>query len=197
MDTPIPLELTLHTRCRRCDKCRQARAREWTYRATEETLRSQRTWFATLTLNPAAHVHMLNVARMREVAQAIDFDALPALERFTLVHNVISVEITKYLKRVRFESKASIRYLFVAEKHVSGLPHYHALIHERPGSGPVLYRTLSEQWQLGFSKFNLVTDPKRAGYVCKYLSKDAAARVRASVGYGKEGTSQDKVSTLP
>lgn len=187
----MPLELNLHTRCRRCDKCRQARSSEWSFRATQETALSQRTWFATLTLSPAAHARALAEARVREDRQGVDFDSLPRNEQFALLHRAISVEITKYLKRVRFESKANIRYLFVAEAHKSGLPHYHALVHERPGSPPVLYKTLQDQWHLGFSQFKLAKDPRAAAYLCKYLSKDAAARVRASVGYGK-ASSQDQ-----
>jgi len=48
-------------------------------------------------------------------------------------------------------------------------------------------RVLRRQWTLGFSKFNLVDekDPRAAHYVCKYLSKTAEARVRASLQYGR------------
>jgi len=43
---------------------------------------------------------------------------------------------------------------------------------------------MREQWTLGFSKFQFAEDQKAAFYVCKYISKSLATRVRASQGYG-------------
>lgn len=155
----------------------------WSTRAKAETQAAKRTWFGTLTLRPEAHVIMRSRARVRLATQGIDFDSLPIGEQFILHHHQCSIEITKYLKRVRKESAAQFRYLLVAEHHQSGLPHYHVLIHEHVGA--VKHATLAKQWLLGFEKYRLVTDLREATYLCKYLSKATVARVRASVRYGE------------
>lgn len=49
------------------------------------------------------------------------------------------------------------------------------------------YAALSSMWKLGFSRHKLVDMDQRgkaAWYAAKYLSKSAAARVRASLHYG-------------
>lgn len=43
---------------------------------------------------------------------------------------------------------------------------------------------LREQWTLGHTKFQFAEDHKSAFYVCKYISKSLASRVRASREYG-------------
>lgn len=90
-----------------------------------------------------------------------------------------------------------------------GRPHWHILLHEadkasrlvlpdewlRNATGHV--RTdkhgnamvengafLKRHWKLGFSSFFLAGSPRAAGYLCKYLTKESAARVRASFRYG-------------
>lgn len=100
-------------------------------------------------------------------------------------HFGIGPEITRYLKRVRKESKSSFRYLLVMEAHKSGLPHYHMLLHEKPFGGEIPKRILKYQWHLGHTDFKLVDDAQhKAEYMCKYLAKSLLARVRASKGYG-------------
>lgn len=182
---PAPMLVAIDTRCRRCERCRESRRAQWAYRARQETAQAQRTWFATLTLHPQHQLIVLNRARQKTANQGVDFETLDAEEQFALRHAEISREITLYLKRCRKVSGARMRYLFVAEKHASGAPHYHALIHEVPGSAPVRYDLLKDQWKLGFSQFKLCNNTREASYLCKYLAKSAAARVRASVGYGK------------
>lgn len=178
-----PLELQLTTRCRKCDKCRTARARMWRERMKQEIAAASRTWFCTWTLNVPAHHHYLNVARHRSDVEMGEFDARPEDERFRLVVSAIGEEITRYLKRVRKNSGARIRYCLVAERHKSGLPHFHGLIHER--SKPVVKQVLKDAWRLGFSFPKLVENPDRAAwYVAKYLTKDASGRMRASAHYG-------------
>lgn len=182
--TKIPLVLTMALPCRKCDRCRARRQRRWSARARAETRSSVRTWFGTLTMRPDAHMTMLSRARVRLAHQGVDFDKLPFGEQFIERHKESSVELTKYLKRVRKESGAKIRYLMVAEHHKSGLPHYHLLVHEQDKDCGVKHATLSNQWSLGFEKWRLVTDLREATYLCKYLSKATVARVRASGAYG-------------
>ena len=67
---------------------------------------------------------------------------------------------------------------------MSGLPHYHLLVHEQ-APGATEERVLRQEWStLGFSKFRLVHDERGASYAAKYLAKSTAARVRASKDYG-------------
>lgn len=46
--------------------------------------------------------------------------------------------------------------------------------------------TVRQEWQLGFTKFQLCFDAKSAFYLCKYMSKALMYRVRASKHYGRE-----------
>ena len=178
----------IQTRCRKCPACLRSRAAYWRQRATMELSRSSRTWFGTLTLSPESHYEMLCRAQSRVTHSGGGFHEMSESEQFMARHVEISKEITLWLKRVRKNSGAKLRYLLVAEAHKSGLPHYHVLVHEWSDLNPVRHRTLTDAWTLGFTKFNLVkhdeSQSKTAWYVCKYLTKSAMARVRASVGYG-------------
>lgn len=181
------LVVCLSTRCRKCDKCRVMRRLMWTNRAAVETRNASRTWFGTITLSPEEHVMAAARARHRLAKQGLDFDALPYGEQFVLRHNAVSPLLTKYLKRLRKASGAQIRFLLVAEAHKSGLPHYHALVHEVSAADLLRHAVLTKQWPHGFTKWKLVDDVRQATYLCKYLSKSTAARVRASRRYGSLG----------
>lgn len=188
-------------KCRRCDACLRARSQEWAFRANAEIKTTWRTWFGTLTLSPDNQVKALYRAQLKArrggtswqtcVGRRPGEDALAYAGRvseaqFKLLHAAISPELTRWLKRVRKESGAKLRYLLVAEAHKSGLPHYHILISESSETGTVRKRTLQSQWKLGFSQFKLVGETDGAArYVCKYLAKAAEARVRASLRYGR------------
>jgi hypothetical protein len=147
-----------------------------------------RTWFLTLTVAPQGHVDAANRARLRLAVQGVDFDRLSPDQQFVERQSEIGPEITRYLKRVRKESGSPLRYALVAEPHKSGLPHYHALIHEVDPYSPVRASTLKGQWKLGFSQCKLVAqgdENRTASYVAKYLTKTASSRVRVSEGYGQ------------
>ena len=179
------MSVLILTPCHKCEPCLEARQKLWTARATQEIKDSVRTWFGTLTLSPDTWMLALSRARARQAAQGVAFDLLPEGEKFTLWNAQIAPEITKYLKRVRFECGGTLRYLFVTEAHQSGVPHYHALVHECDPANPVRKRTLDRQWTLGLVKqWRLVDDVAPAHYVCKYLGKDQRARTRASQDYG-------------
>ena len=176
--------MEMQVRCRKCRECMKARAAQWRLRSAREIEEAPRTWFGTLTLSPSEQFKALSAARLRLSRMGIDFDRLPESEQFAERHRVIGPELTKWLKRVRKESAATLRFFLVVEAHKSGAPHYHVLIHETPGSTPVRHATLTRQWRAGFSNFKLVADRRAASYVCKYLAKSNLARCRASVGYG-------------
>lgn len=179
--TPFWVELDL--RCRKCDACREWRRRWWTARAISEYQAAFRTWFGTLTLNLGQHHQCYLEASRIEAEKGNDIDALSYRAQFIRRHSVITREITRYLKRVRKGSSGPLRHLCVTEHHKSGLPHYHMLIHESDPYG-TREAVLSDRWTWGFSQWRLVRDPRQATYVCKYLSKSGAARVRASQRYG-------------
>ena len=173
------------TPCHKCEVCLKARQRLWTARALQEVKDSVRTWWGTLTLSPDTWMLALSRARAREAAQGVDYDLLPPDEKFRLWDAQVKPEITKFLKRVRAQSAAPLRYLLVTEAHESGVPHYHALVHECDPAKPVRKRVLDSQWTLGeIKQWRLVSDRRPAHYVCKYLSKDARTRILASQDYG-------------
>lgn len=179
------LMLEIRTPCHRCETCRRIRGRLWTMRAKAEFDVAVRTWFGTLTLSPESAQYFLNTARWKDARQGIDFETLPETEQFLLWNREVQREVTKYLKRIRKESGASFRYLCVTEVHKSGIPHMHMLLHESVNGGQVKHATLSAQWRVGFERWRLAVDKRSAAYLCKYLSKDAMARVRASLHYGE------------
>lgn len=174
--------------CRACGPCLRQRARRWATSAELETLRAaergDRTWFGTLTLSPQSHFEMLLRAE-RKAGHVLEGTA----EEFAHRHAAVSRELTLAFKRIRKRIKPrKFRYLLVAEKHLSGLPHYHMLLHE--SGGPIRKSELNGFWPWGFSQWRLVDlgeHRKAARYAAKYLSKSAEARVRASQDYGGKG----------
>lgn len=181
--TNLPNFLEMEVRCRRCDACLRYRAMKWRYKAMSEWRLSRRTWLATLTINPDTWFRTLTTARLACHRQGIDFDALPVQEQFSELDGLVYDDIQKWLKRLRKNSGVAVRYLCITEAHKSGVPHWHLLLSEP--DQPLRYDTdLKGSWPLGFSSFKLVRDARGAGYVCKYLSKNMLARVRASKWYG-------------
>ena len=181
----VPVEM--NNRCRKCANCLAHRQRLWTARAMDEIAAASRTWFGTLTIEPYAQFTFgLRAAARVALTRREEFSALTPTEQFKYRVDQIAPEITTYLKRVRKEAGVPLRYLLVSEAHKSGLPHFHILVHEP--LGPIRKATLKDQWKLGFTRWKLVEQDQRAArYVCKYLSKDAETRVRASLRYGQGG----------
>lgn len=175
-----PLSQRCYVRCRKCPECLKHRARLWTARAIDETKQSTRTWFGTLTLSPDRQVQARYAALQKMQRRVSDVTEDGVFENAV---DFIGQEITRFLKRVR--KVAPFRYLLVTERHQSGLPHFHLLIHEY--AGRISKRDLDSRWRFGFSQFRLVEVGNEAacGYVCKYLSKSIQTRVRASAKYGE------------
>lgn len=122
----------LYARCRKCEMCLRYRGRVWMARAIAETAAARRTWFGTLTLHPD-RATQARYAADRALQDAIS-DRGDPLNHFKAQCAFINPEITRWLKRVRKNSGASVRYMLVAERHKSGVPHWHALIHEYAGA---------------------------------------------------------------
>jgi len=130
---------------------------------------------------------MSNQCRLRLAAKGVDFGKLPDEQKFVQRCREIQRELKNYWLRVEYHSKANIRYMRVGERHKSGLPHFHAVVHEASSDWPVRARVLEEQWPLGFVSCKLVAQGEgndATSYVAKYLAKEALVRVGASPGYG-------------
>lgn len=178
--------IILHVKCRKCERCLKERAWKWIHRARLETAAADRTWFITLTFNPTIQQNALDICRMRLIRNGLDFDALKSSEQIQLRHNVVGKHVTLFLKRLRKQTNASVRYLLVMEAHESGAPHYHMLLHHSV-EPTVTYRDIETQWKSnGFLHAKLVDTnySKAVWYVCKYIAKSSEARVRASLDYG-------------
>lgn len=183
----MPSTLVMHLKCRHCQDCKRLRRREWVLRSGVELSRSTRVWFGTLTLSPDAHFRCEVFARKRLLRGGTVWKRLRPETRYGETCQEIGAELTRYLKRIRKESGARLKYMVCFEKHRSGFPHLHMLVHEYIDGGSVKKRHLDEQWKLGFSHWRLIPPEemgKAAMYVAKYITKDGG-RVRSSIRYGK------------
>lgn len=193
-ETSGTVEFTV--RCRKCDACRTANAHHWAFRAQRELEAAQRTWFVTLTLNPA--MQMMIAARKTTPRKLL----------------------TLWVKRIR-KAGYKVRYFAAFESHKSGDPHIHVLLHEHITSKPIPSRLLSgnqhegktakwwwfqeEKWKpkkghegpffsgvridpAGHVHCRLVDTSvdtwDAAFYVCKYIKKEVQGRTPASLDYG-------------
>ena len=181
------IELNLLTPCRRCRVCLRRKANHWRGRAVTEIEQAERTWFGTLTTRPDVDVWLDQLASTRKR----NFWTSDASKKFETQAQLLGIEVTKYLKRVRKNSGCQFRYLLVTELHASAKtdaikymrPHVHLLVHEFAGQ-PIAKRLLDGAWMHGFAQWRLVADIRAAWYVSKYISKASDARVRASIDYG-------------
>lgn len=171
--------------CRQCENCLRRRAAMWRLRAVSEWRLSARTWLATMTLRPEAHVRLLSQARVRLSRGGTDYEGLSPHEAFCEVEKEGFRHVQLWLKRLRKNTGTSLRYLAVSEAHKSGVPHWHLLLHEQDPDRPVRHKELTGSWHLGFDDYRLVDTQQAAGYCAKYLAKSLSARVRASKAYGR------------
>lgn len=159
---------------------------QWMNKAEREVRRAQRTWLCSFTLSPDYHVKTLAQANVRLRKSGVLPNEISAERMFKERASEMQKMFTDFMKRLRKQTNAQIRYLLVVESHKSGMPHLHALIHEVAGT--VTSRNINGQWFAGFSNAKLVRDdeaaPNAVRYACKYLAKQAVSRVRASLHYG-------------
>ena len=149
-----------------------------------------RTWFGTLTLSPEWQAEFLARARDRWMAAHSHSGEIPEWweqaecdERFRLTRKELVKEVQRFWKRLRKKGH-QFKYLLVFERHKSGLPHMHFLLHET--GNHILKKQIQAEWPFGFSNVKLVRGDdlrKAAWYVVKYLSKSVQARQLASLGY--------------
>jgi len=163
--------LDLWVPCRKCAGCLDVRRWRWRRRAEIEFKAWPWTWFCTFTVSPE---HRLRAA----IAARRDYGS----DSYENVVKVINKWYTRYMKRVRKESGAKIRFVLAAEPHANGFPHLHALVHEV--SGHATKRCLQGQWPYGFTNVRK-GDISKTAYVTKYIAKQMTGRVHASLHYGR------------
>jgi len=182
--TAVPMFLDIVVRCRRCPPCLKQRRAIWRERMIAECAKYQRNWFCTLTYRPEAHFRNTLIAVDIAAKAGVDYYALNADDQFRYQCRVVTRDIQLFVKRLRKNSRADLRYIAVIERHKSGHPHVHMIIHEVDVLKPVRYAVLSGAWHDGFSRFKLC-DERTSRYISKYLTKDYASRVQCSVSYGR------------
>ena len=190
----LPIFIDIEARCRKCPTCLRQKSMMWRSRMENEIHAANRTWFGTLTVSPSQRILALSEARKQAAQQGQDFDVLPAPEQFKAMVRVLGYEVTKFLKRLRTDTEAKLRYVVVCEPHKDGSPHFHILIHCRTALDKVTKRCLHKHWHFGFSSWKIIKDgletdhddlKRAARYVAKYIAKSPMTRIRASVSYGK------------
>lgn len=168
------MEVTRWGPCRKCDKCRTFRAMRWRDRIRNELLHAPRSWLVTLTFCP---IHLAGLA-----ARAPTLKGTSPEQR---LERAAYQDVQRYLKRVRKNARAPLRYFAAFEEgKVHGRPHYHLLLHEV--DKPISYRTITAAWRRGADSFvhaKLVASLGAASYVSKYITK-SDGRARASARYG-------------
>jgi hypothetical protein len=177
----LPHALFLKVPCRKCASCRNFKAMIWRARMQDEIDCAPRTWFCTFTLNPESQYELKieTAARLRN--GGTDYWSLPWEDRKKEFEKTVVRHMTLYIKRLR--KKAKLRYAYVLERHKSGIPHVHAIIHEMDAR-MLKYANVSSTWKLGFEKCKLIDESDEAAqYIAKYIAKDGT-RMRASFRYG-------------
>lgn len=185
-ELPKTLTVYVKVRCRKCSKCLWQKRRLWTAKSIAEVRQARRTWFVTLTVGPDRRFWAkAKASKTVETRRCERWDMLTPDERTRAIAGELAPEVTRWLKRVRKNSAALLRYLLVVEPHKDGFPHFHLLVHER--ERPVTKRQLQEAWKWGHSNAKLLDDGSvtQVRYCCKYLTKSMQTRVRASRRYGQ------------
>jgi hypothetical protein len=206
-------QVTWLVRCRKCSNCLKAKRTYWALAAIEQARlaeeQGRRTWFGTLTLSSEAQAMIQDRAMAKWFARPdVQTSKVPEWfddplcdYRFGLVRDELLREVQLYWKRLR-KAGHEFSYMLVFERHKSGHPHMHWLLHEK--GQPILKRHLQSQWSLGFTQVKLVGRDKRkhvsperaAWYVAKYLGKTVQARQIASRLYRPSRVSRMKLKSL-
>lgn len=176
--------MILHTRCRKCEKCLYLRSWQWALKIAFECREAPRNWFVTFTLSPHEQ-HLLTTRAYRRLRlagwHATEVDVYRDWKERSREFGFL---LTRYFKRLRKNTGRTFRYVLVSERHKSGDPHFHAIIHDC--TGMLTYREICNEWPHGFTHAKLVdATPERAHrYVTKYVAKYALSRIRCSLRYG-------------
>lgn len=173
----------IRVRCRKCTSCLKARQHLWVLRAAREQVLAKATWFTTLTFGPKRRAAILSAASQMDNRLSQPVRLVRASGWF----------VTTFMKRLR-KAGFEVRYVFIAEPHRDGFPHYHGLLHDQRGD--LTWKMITAQWSAGFSVCKLVRDAGAIRYVTKYLAKGRYGKIRASAKYGgdlEEATTSENV----
>lgn len=175
----------LSVRCRKCQPCLRQRAKVWATRGRVELIAAKRSWFGTLTYRPMDRFRVRCEADSKAAQGGSPWHTLNASEQFKDMAKVCRRDFQLFMKRVRKQSRARVRYLMTTEAHADGFPHLHLLLHEYAGN--TTKRLLEAQWPHGISHWRVVeaSDYKVPWYVAKYLTKSILAKPCASLRYGQ------------
>lgn len=159
--------------CGRCKFCKLASRKGWLFRLTKEAERWDFAYFITLTY---------------------DNDSLPVTRDFVDVDTgevttvstpptLVKSAMQKFFKRLRFNTKADLRYFAVGEYGSrTSRPHYHAILYtdldfalrfsHLTRERVPLFRSayLEQSWPFGFCSISELT-VGRIGYTLKYITK--------------------------
>jgi hypothetical protein len=199
------METDTVVRCRKCEACRRYRRAVWAERIVQENLQADRSWFVTLTINPATRYAMQLRAETRETADGRNFRHMTPGEKTSAIFWEIGAEVTAWLKRVRSRATKRaklrgqtiprLRYVLVFEEgSENGREHVHLIVHE--AQGRVLEEELRTAWAgIGFAEAKLTRNAEASGrYAAKYLVKGTQVRIRASLHYGAWRTANPPAS---
>lgn len=170
------IETSAFRPCRKCEKCRTFRRLQWRDRIAVEIAKAPRSWFVTLTFDP---VHLAGVLiEARKLRQLRDISEDASVARAAWTHGDL------YLKRLRKTTSLRMRYVAIFERgEETDRPHFHMCLHEV--DGPITKRTIENQWRSNVHCRLVQGGSERAaGYLTKYLVKDATVRPYASQRYG-------------
>jgi len=178
-------QVLLRVACRACAGCLAQRQRLWFARVVQELGDSHASFLVTLTLAPEAR-YQIEALASRTVAKTGSGEVTFSDRARELVPFV-----QRYIKRCR-KGRAPLRYMFVIEPHRDGVPHVHILWHMSDYAHRYAYDKegypdfLRSKWSHGFTsmKRQVERNDRAAGYVAKYLNKEAGLCLRASVNYG-------------
>ena len=134
-----PAFVDMHVACRKCENCLNRRAAHWRLRASAETRAAPRTWFVTLTYRPDLLFRNLTRTRVRLAKARVEWETLSEHERFIEQEKECFSDVQRWFKRLRKNHGAPFRYLAVTERHKSGAPHFHVLLHEQDLNRPLRY----------------------------------------------------------
>lgn len=186
------LQTRIKVRCRRCKNCLHARQFQWMVRAAREQMAAKRSWLVTLTFGPKSRHEILNAANAMSESKDQQDRLVQSAGWF----------VTNYIKRLRADG-FRFRYVFIAEPHRDGFPHFHGIVHDQLGNTSMLPITkkdkktgerrlavvcpdLEKQFKNGFVDTELIRDLGAIRYVTKYIAKGRFGRIRASALYGAE-----------
>ena len=147
--------------CGKCANCIQNNWQQWIFRNMEELKQSKLGITVTLTY---------------------DDEHLRWSDKGT--PTVKKRDIQLFLKKLRRKVTGSIKYMIVSEYGKNTYrPHYHGLLyfgHDVIYDRDALESIIQKTWNLGFIKFDAITD-KSIAYTTKYLLKDAIEIYKAQI----------------